>query len=257
MLRLWSTHWKSTTSWRRRDTLNIIIYNIVVLSNKLYIWYYYITAILQYYITLILQYRIKCNWTFLTRKFQCFSLSGKFRYSSVPLSCVISRYFKNLDRQASKIIQKTFETLTFRPLEEDSYEGTKVSGGICEREIVSRETTTRNVLNSAHVLNVSGIFTRTWHPHGIQSVGVFLLFDVLLKIGWHGARQVFRVVVIFRFPAENLKSLPTVDQFRLVSKVSWQTFFLSFSFFSFFFFFFFFVSRTLFNLRKMQGADLL
>lgn len=48
---------------------------------------------------------------------------------------------------------------------------------------------------------------------------------MLLKIGWHGIRQVFRVVVIFRFPAENLKSS------KLIRKI----------FFLFFLFFFFFV----------------
>lgn len=97
--------------------------------------------------------------------------------------------------------------LTFRPLEENSYEGAEVSGGVCEGEVVTRETSTRNVLNRAHVLHVGWILARARDPHRVQPVRVLLRFDVLLKIGGHGGGQILRVVVIFRLPAENLTGL--------------------------------------------------
>lgn len=104
-------------------------------------------------------------------------------------------------------LQRIYIKLTFRPLEENSYEGAEVSGGVCEGEVVSRETSTRDVLNRAHVLHVGWILARARDPHRVQSVRVLLRFDVLLKIGGHAGGQILRVVVIFRLPAENLTRL--------------------------------------------------
>lgn len=110
--------------------------------------------------------------------------------------------------------------LTFRPLEEDSHEGAKIAWGVCEREVVSRESTTRNVLNRAHVLNVRWIFTSTGYPNGIQSISDLFLLNVLLEISWHSARQVSRVVVVLGLPAENLQLQRNIYHLRTLSSVT-------------------------------------
>lgn len=94
--------------------------------------------------------------------------------------------------------------LTLRLLEEDSYEGTQVSGSVCEREIISGKAAARYILYRAHVLNVGWILARARNPYSVQPVGVLLRLDVLLKIGRHGAGQILRVVVIFGLPSEDL-----------------------------------------------------